>query len=115
MYLISELRGAEVCGETVFEVLSDRLPQKLVWPSEEILIQNLVTEEPALSDGELALIETARMHVLFSIIYFLKMVQCRLAWAAWVMAITWTAWALAMAWAAWVLAMAWAALVLAMA
>ena len=28
----SELRGVEVCGETVFEVLSDKLPQKLVWP-----------------------------------------------------------------------------------
>ena len=27
----SELQGVEVCGETVFEVLSDRLPQKLVW------------------------------------------------------------------------------------
>ena len=29
--LISEHRGVEVCGETVLEVLSDRLPQKLVW------------------------------------------------------------------------------------
>ena len=28
----AELRGVEVCGETVFEVLSDKLPQKLVWP-----------------------------------------------------------------------------------
>ena len=27
-----ELRGVEVCGEIEFEVMSDRLPQKLVWP-----------------------------------------------------------------------------------
>ena len=26
-----ELQGVEVCGETVFEVLADILPQKLVW------------------------------------------------------------------------------------
>ena len=32
MKRFSELQGVEICGETAFEVLSDRLPQKLVWP-----------------------------------------------------------------------------------
>ena len=31
-YCTEIVSGVEVCGETVFEVVSDRLPQKLVWP-----------------------------------------------------------------------------------
>ena len=31
MHIYIELQGVEICGETVFEVLADVLPQKLVW------------------------------------------------------------------------------------
>ena len=34
-----ELRGVEVCGEIVFEVVSENIPQKLVWPGYGFFIE----------------------------------------------------------------------------
>ena len=47
-YCTGIVRGVEVCGETTFEIVSDYLPQKLVWPDYGF---NIEVPEGALPPG----------------------------------------------------------------
>ena len=48
VYYTGIVRGVEVCGETAFEIVSDYLPQKLVWPDYGF---NIEVPEGALPPG----------------------------------------------------------------
>ena len=48
LYCPETVRGVEVCGETAFEIVSDKLPQKLVWPGYGF---NIEVPEGALPPG----------------------------------------------------------------